>query len=456
MESLKNYYYNYKYQILFIFVLIVASFLRLYDLGGKSLWIDEGFTLYQVQHSLPELTSILKNDVHPPLYFYLEHFYIKIFGTSEFSLRFISAIFGIIIILFCWKFLLKNFNKNISLIGCILISFSTIQIRYSQEARAYTLFTLLTLISFYYFISLLKEGNLKNSSIYILSSTLMLYTHNYAFLYLGVQIVFLIYLSIKNKTIIIKEFFPIIIIILLFIPWLSTYLNQVSSIQNGFWIKTPTLKNIAGIWNSFSSNIIASFILNEFFLITVISLLKREKQLQKFDEYDLRVILILWATLPLLIAYVISLVFVPITQSRYIIPSSIPFFILAAYSISKLNIKYKYGFIILLLGLLFMGIYSYFTYQKEDWRNAVKIVEKNIKGGEKIYLADITDKLFNFYSKHKYSTNKESLKNVVNKSNCWYVVRDAELDSDSTNAKIIEHVALKKYKLPELTIYYLD
>ena len=66
---------------------LVAAFLRLHDLGAQSLWIDEIFTWQTASPTAPLTALDLVSNIHGPLVSAFAHFWIKLFGQSEASLR---------------------------------------------------------------------------------------------------------------------------------------------------------------------------------------------------------------------------------------------------------------------------------------------------------------------------------------------------------------------------------
>ena len=89
----------------------------------------------------------------------------------------------------------------------------------------------------------------------------------------------------------------------------------------------------------------------------------------------------LWFLIPIAIPFVLSKVSTPIFGSRYIIASSIAFYILIAKGLVNLNKKYVT--ILTLAVILFLyplkNIYNYKQVNKEPWREAVGLVEKNAR-----------------------------------------------------------------------------
>jgi Predicted membrane protein len=80
--------------------------------------------------------STVGGEFNPPLFYWLEHG-VLLFGDSEFVLRFLPALLGVLTIPVVYLIGKEFRNKNIGLIAAALLAFSPFHIFYSQEARAY-------------------------------------------------------------------------------------------------------------------------------------------------------------------------------------------------------------------------------------------------------------------------------------------------------------------------------
>jgi hypothetical protein len=103
---------------------------------------------------------------------------------------------GVLSVLLLFKLGRELFNRRVGSLAAFLLSISPFHVWYSQEARMYTLATLLSLCSVYTFVLLLRKGaNPARRYLwlsYVVTSTLGLYTHFYvAFIILFENIVFL-------------------------------------------------------------------------------------------------------------------------------------------------------------------------------------------------------------------------------------------------------------------------
>jgi len=117
---------------------ITGFLLRFYNLAGNSLWLDEAATLSFARQTLVGIwESTAGGEFNPPLFYWLEHGML-VFGESEFVLRLLPALFGVLTIPVVYSIGKEFRDRNVGLIAAALLAFSPFHIFYSQEARAYT------------------------------------------------------------------------------------------------------------------------------------------------------------------------------------------------------------------------------------------------------------------------------------------------------------------------------
>ena len=138
----------------------------------QSFWRDEAFSYFLAKKNIFEIIGLSASDFNPPLYYIIMHYWQKIFGPSEISLRGFSFIFFwatlYIIFLFLQEIFRLNFRKSILYLLLFLIN--PFLNYYAFEARNYTLLAFFATLSYF---ALAK----KNYRLYIWSTVLGLYTH---------------------------------------------------------------------------------------------------------------------------------------------------------------------------------------------------------------------------------------------------------------------------------------
>ncbi|MCK4436380.1 glycosyltransferase family 39 protein [bacterium] len=371
-------------------ILLLGTFLRLHQIGSKSLWLDEACSLSRAEKAfLPMIKDIAKNDAHPPLYNALLHFWVYE-GRGEGWMRGLSSLFGILTILVIYKFASFLFGRRVGLISALIIAFSSYQVFYAQEARLQTLVTLLILLSLYFFYRSLKEGRTVFWLAFILFTILSLYTFFYSFFILLVENIFF-FLNFKRY----RNAFKIFIIsqigiLLLFLPWMPVLAQrmQLAGVRHSFSPPFSTL--LSNAWRTFSQFTLGYSVLGEsrpeILLGTLVvlaflflSLLRAFKERNLLLLKQKNILLLLWLFLPLLAALLIPLK-VHSFQSKHIIFASPAYYILIALGLTKLK-SHKVSAALLLtlfaLNLVSLHIYYLRDFVKEDWRSAAKYVEEN-------------------------------------------------------------------------------
>lgn len=206
--------------ILFI-ILVFGAFLRFYNLGSQSYWMDEGYTanavLATTQNGTEHFSAILDSGglYSCPLYCSPTAVIAKTFGETAFSYRLLSAFCGVLFILVIYLFAKIFFKKeSVALLSAFFVSFSYWQIAWSRQARWYTeleFFFWLALFCFLLFLSpRLKKSIPQNKtpnlkSIYHLAFSVLfivaaIATHKLAYFLPIIMLVwYLLFIKEKNK-----------------------------------------------------------------------------------------------------------------------------------------------------------------------------------------------------------------------------------------------------------------
>src|SRR5687768_9598065 len=81
-----------KQEHLFLTVFVVGAILRVYNLGYESIWFDEGVSIERARMSVIQMIEVTaRRDNNPPLYYLILHYWVALFGDSEFAVRLLSA-----------------------------------------------------------------------------------------------------------------------------------------------------------------------------------------------------------------------------------------------------------------------------------------------------------------------------------------------------------------------------
>jgi len=164
-------------------------------LDGQSLWYDEGTSVALAGRDLLTIARNAAADIHPPLYYYLLHAWVRLAGTSEIGVRSLSALIGVALTGLTYRLARRLFGVVPALLAALFSAASPFQVYYSQETRMYILVTCLGALSVYLTTVWMDQGNPGPEEqpagaregrtirwiLYVLASTLALYTQYFAF-----------------------------------------------------------------------------------------------------------------------------------------------------------------------------------------------------------------------------------------------------------------------------------
>jgi mannosyltransferase len=180
--------------VLLLGVLLLALGVRLWGLDARGLWQDEIFTvaIASADNSLAEVVSIpLYNTTlpAPPLYFLLTHAFLYL-GDNDFLLRLPALLSGVLGVAATCAVGARLFGKREGLLGALLLAVAPLHLRYSQDARFYTLQVFLSLLSAYFVYRAVFSGDRKWFAGFALCSILNVYNHLFGFFVLAAEVVF--------------------------------------------------------------------------------------------------------------------------------------------------------------------------------------------------------------------------------------------------------------------------
>lgn len=170
---------------LLVFLLIAAG-LRVWNLDTQSIWFDEGYSWYAA--SQPTLLQTVAGDLtNPPLYYLLLHVWIRLIGDSEFGLRSLSLLQGILLLAVMGMAARRWFGVSAATLTVALGAFAPLLWWASQEARMYNTLALAVLSAMIGFSDILTAERPSHRSWWLLlgGEAAALYTHNTGIVVLG-------------------------------------------------------------------------------------------------------------------------------------------------------------------------------------------------------------------------------------------------------------------------------
>jgi mannosyltransferase len=220
-------------------ILLGAFALRLWHLGARSVWTDEGSTWTAATAPLHELIRLCaQKDASPPLFYLLTSWVMKL-GDDEAHLRFVSALASVGLVWLTYRLARLFLGRGESTLAAALTALSPFQLMFGQEARTYTLVACLATGSLFLFLRAAVLGRKRAWIPYVVVSALALYTQNIALLSFGVQgAVILFHPDARRR--LLPWVASLIAIVALYLPWAFISMTQMSHLSHSHWyLKRP-------------------------------------------------------------------------------------------------------------------------------------------------------------------------------------------------------------------------
>jgi mannosyltransferase len=378
-------------------VILVGTTLRLFRLGTKSFWLDEAISavLAQVDRHV-FVAAIIHRQANMVLYYLLLRGWIRL-GSTEFVIRCLSVAAGVGAIPAIYLLGARLFGPRAGRLAALLLSVHAFHIRYSQEARAYSLLMLLAVASSLFFVEILERPSRKNWAAYVLVSTLMVYAQVFGGWMLVAQWASLLFLWHEVRW---KQFLFSAVMICFLISPLAYCLVFVSDRSQLYWLTKPTPQDLYKFFLHMTGDG-GPFLLLLYLALVLGGVAARVSHL-RLDSSSAGVwkywFLLIWLILPVAFVLAISLRW-PVFEPRFLIFCLPPLVLLVADALTLIHSKVLFAAaLMILLGLSLNGTYSYYRVRADaehtdDWRDATRYILSHAESGDAVLFSYSEERL---------------------------------------------------------------
>lgn len=375
--------------VLAVLICIVGC-LRFYKLTYEDLWLDEVFDLHNaLRPSLYEAIDCSVRNNHSPLDIALLFYWIRMFKDLALGARLLYAVIGMFaVIAFFWFCRLIN-ERGLSLfpyIAALFFGLSEQAMYYSREVRSYIFVLLFSILSFGFYIKVLRRGKGFSILFYVLFSVLLLYSHFFAVLVLVVHNVFYLYdFFVGQRKVIfpIKWFFIQTAVLVLYLPlFLKAYPVLLSQFKEGLLIPGVNFRMfIHGVSWVVHPGMLAvdraiRYLLCFFIAVCVAGMLKRSTDSSRDKDVF---VLLLWAFIPPVFLFILSKLVTPVFATRYFITSLAPLLVLSVRGYFFISGRLaKIALLACLLALYAVSYNNWFIVKhKERYKDVFSYIDEN-------------------------------------------------------------------------------
>lgn len=372
---MKNRFKEVSYYLIPI-ILIIIGFM---SVSGSSVWSDEVFSLELIKHPFFELIELDAQDVHPPLYYLILRGFVLVLGkyVNLVALgKCVSIIPYIILVVIGFTYIRKKYGVTTSFLFNLLILGMPKMLSYSIELRMYSWGMLFVTCAFFQLPEILSDNNEKNViyNYFLLSvfSALASYTHYFAcvsciVIYIELFIVFVIKGKYNNLLGVILSGIGVIV---MYLPWLFIFLNQLSVVKEDYWIDALNMSKVLEIvLFLFEHDFIPVGVI---LLIFIISCISSIALFAKYKDYTAICGIGVWAG-TFLLGIILSYAIRPIFVARYLMCSAACLWFAVAIGISGIEIKWIKNYLIIPLVIIIALLIDVKMYRYETWKSKVSI-----------------------------------------------------------------------------------
>lgn len=487
---------NKKYAALLAIVLL-GAFLRFYDIGAESFWLDESATAMTIKrYSANEISSnIIKygnilpsyysGNMDLPIYYVLLEYWTSLFGLDEAGIRSFSAVFGVLSIILVYILAKNLFSEKTGLTASLIFSLSAVMIEFSQEARLYSFLIFIALASSYFLFKMISTKSYKHISYFVIINIIGIYTH-YPFLFFVIFELFFVailaakeYLE-KKKTFVKREYLAVLILPLFYLPLLPRLLEpklvathffgsfslgklakMFLQLNTWFYPSESLRQNLGNLQLgklAFSDWVLIASVV----LITVILSFYSAKNFFRLRKITSNhTFLLLWIAVPFAVAFAVLFrsiaTFGSIRHFIFIVP---PYFILSALGMSKLKGRKFIFLIVSFLVLSVFPIYSYYgNVNNPQYKEAVRFLESNATKELIIVNLPSVAVPFNYYSDKLENVKgvnnlEEAEKLSLSQNSLWLVLSTKYADKNIDSYFKANYRLAESKSFHDISIYH--
>ncbi|WP_137804752.1 glycosyltransferase family 39 protein [Pseudomonas sp. G(2018)] len=332
------------YRLDVLALITLALLVRFHGISIPVVWYDEAYSLLLSERSPTLIWSITADDIHPPLYYVVLHYWTMMFGNSALSARSLSALADVGTLLLCIKLMSLIATRRAACIAGVLLVLLPISVRYSQEARMYAMLGFWLMAATVALVCWSRQPKRKRYPvIYALLMTAAFYTHYLAALCVLVHWLYWSGLGCGESALLPlrKWLMANAAIVVLYSPWLPHFIHQAWNRRGLEWITPTTWDMLPGLFSQFTVMISASdgglgWALSISVLMIVCGVMALR---QGGNDRRSRTLLVCYFYLPVITVFFLSWA-VPVFLYRYLVFAAVGLPMVVALVLDRLALKH--------------------------------------------------------------------------------------------------------------------
>lgn len=377
-----------------VVIFLPALVLRVLYLPSRGIWYDDAFSIFLSRQSLGRIVAGTAADTMPPLYYFLLHFWMVLFGQSIVALRSLNVLISLGIVMLVWRLASSLIGSKAGIWAAIFTAVSSFQVYHAQELRMYALLALCSLGYVFFFNRIYHStGAYFKRRLYdwgglVLCATAAMYTHNLAVFTLVAPGIFL---ALKRRWgQLLRLAGAGVIVALLSVPWLMKVPAQVAKIERAFWTLRPGVVDILqGLIEAHANLPLPPILLSTavFIAILLVTLTAWEALRNRWRDDGFMLLLTL-AFIPPALLFIASYFMRPIFAPRAFMPSMLAYYLLLARVVSQARVRAVGwiaggAFVILSLASL-PALYRFDSFPRSPFQQAMANLAERVTSSDQV------------------------------------------------------------------------
>jgi len=429
-----------------LFLVFLAFFWKLYYIDYRDICNDEPFTIFNSQKSIAEIIGLSSaNEPTPPLFMLFTHLSVDNFGIRPVAVRLFPLIFNALTVLFIY-FAGRRFISNwAGITASGLFIFSFYHFFYGLETRTYSLVSLGTAASLYYFLRYANDQSDKKALAgLIISNSVLVYSHHFGWFVIFSQTLTSLF-YIRSRKSFFRFLIPPLATLIVFSPMIPVIVKQfISKSNRGTWLKPPNpsdyLHELYYFLNNKEVFNVIIIMLGAGILLTLLMIiLKKQKGIDR-----ILFVLLIWWIIPYTIMFFAPSK-TPMFNNRYLLFNTIGLYLFISAAIHYLYQKHKLIEPLLGLGLLIFMAWNMKilpeTFGYREVKNTVDFVKKSDTGDRIILLYPFwSDYQFNYYYNQEFFrdyTNSDELMKKAGIYKLWGLRQAKQAIAENPGKRVI-------------------
>lgn len=193
----------------------------------SKMWLDEVLSVNIARGSLPQIVENLRHDGAPPLYYFILHFWMNLFGTSDFSVRALSAVFSAATLPLVFVVARRIWDLRTAGIALAVTAVTPYAIYFATETRMYSLVMLEVALLLVVWTGPWRNRDVRRVVALTVIAATMLYTHYWTLYLLATLGAWCVVKALRGQF---DHYAPRILALaagfVLWLPWLPIFNSQ--------------------------------------------------------------------------------------------------------------------------------------------------------------------------------------------------------------------------------------